>query len=56
MIVNIENLKPVFPMIYLAMAAVIAIVGYKLGVPEVVIGAIVGAALSRVKIPAPNGK
>lgn len=56
MVVNIENLKPVFPMVYLVIAAVIAIGGYWAGLPESVIGLLVGAALTRVKVPAPNGK
>ena len=53
---DIEKYKPIFPMIYLLLAAVITIVCYLIKVPEVVTGTIIGAALSRVKVPAPNGK
>ena len=53
---NIEKYKPIFPMIYLLMAAVIAISCYLLKVPEGISGLLVGAALTRVKVPAPNGK
>ena len=54
--INIEKYKPVFPMIYLLLAAVITMAFYLIEVPDVVTGAIIGAALSRVKLPAPNGK
>ena len=53
--INIEKLKPVFPMIYLCLAAIIAVVCYKLGVPETITGLLVGAAITRIKVPAPNG-
>jgi len=46
-----EQYKPLFPMAYLILAAVIAIACYKLGVPEAVSGLLVGAAITRVKIP-----
>ena len=54
--VDIEKWKPIFPMIYLLLAAIITIACYLIKVPDVVTGAIIGAALSRVKIPAPNDK
>lgn len=56
MMFNVEKYKPIFPMVYLLLAAIITIVCYLIEVPEVLTGAIIGAALSRVKVPAPNGK
>ena len=53
---DIEKYKPIFPMIYLCLAAIIAIGCFLLNVPEGIAGLLVGAALTRVKIPAPNGK
>ena len=54
--IDLEKWKPVFPMIYLVIAAGIAIGGNLLGIPGEVSSLIVGAALTRVKVPAPNGK
>ena len=54
--VDLEKWKPVFPMIYLVISAGIAIGCNLLGIPEGISGLLVGAALTRVKVPAPNGK
>ena len=56
--IDIEKYKPIFPMIYLVISAGIAIGCNLLGIPEGISGLLVGAALTRVKIPAPatNGK
>jgi len=51
--ISLEKYKPIFPMIYLVIAAGIAIGGNLLGIPEGVSSLIVGAALTRVKVPAP---
>ena len=51
MMFNVEKYKPIFPMVYLLLAAIITIVCYLIEVPEVLTGAIIGAALSRVKVP-----
>mgnify|MGYP001047078740 CR=1 FL=1 len=48
---EIEKYQPLFPMAYLVLAAVIAIVCHLLKVPPGVSGLLVGAALTRVKMP-----
>ena len=48
---GLEDYKPIFPMIYLCIAAVIAILGKLAGLEPTSLGMIVGAALTRVKIP-----
>ena len=48
---KLENYKPIFPMIYLCIAAVIAMLGKIIGLEPTTLGMIVGAALTRVKIP-----
>jgi len=53
-IINIEKYKPIFPMIYLVLAAVIAISCQLLKIPDGITGLLVGAALTRVKVPAPK--
>jgi len=50
---DLEKYKPIFPMIYLVISAGIAIGCNLLGIPEGVSGLLVGAALTRVKVPAP---
>ena len=56
MMFNVEKYKPIFPMVYLVIAAVIAITCHLLDIPAGISGLLVGAALTRVKVPAPNGK
>lgn len=46
----IEKLQPLFPMAYLVLAACIAIAGKYAGLSDGIIGLLVGAALTRVKI------
>ena len=48
---NLEKLKLLFPMGYLILAALIAIICHKMEVPNGVSGLLVGAALTRVKMP-----
>lgn len=49
---NLEKYEPLFPMAYLVLAAVIAISCHLLKLPEGITGLLVGAALTRVKMPA----
>lgn len=51
---KIKDLKPLFPMIYLTLAALIAISCKYLDVDATSTGMLVGAALTRVKMPAPT--
>ena len=52
---NFDKYQPLFPMAYLILAAAIAITCHLLKLPETVTGLLVGAALTRVKMPAkPN--
>lgn len=53
---NIEKWKPIFPMIYLLIATIIVIVCKVFEIPELVAGGLIGAVLTRIKVPAPNGK
>ena len=53
---DIEKYKPIFPMVYLVLATVIVIVCKIFEIPELVAGGLIGAVLTRVKVPAPNGK
>ena len=48
---NIEKWQLLFPLIYLLTAAFIAIVCHVLKVPDGISGLLVGAALTRVKMP-----
>ena len=48
---KLENYKPIFPIIYLILAAIIAMVGKLVDLEPTTLGMIVGAALTRVKIP-----
>ena len=48
---DLEKWKLLFPMAYLGIAAVIAVACHLLKVPEGVSGLLVGAALTRVKMP-----
>jgi len=50
--INFDNFRPLFPMVYLLIAAGIAIAGHKFELPPEVTGMLVGAALTRVKMPA----
>jgi len=54
--VDFEKYKPIFPMIYLVIAAGIAVGGNLLSIPGEITSLLVGAALTKVKTPAPNGK
>ena len=54
--IDIEKYKPIFPMIYLILATVIIVVCKVFEIPELVAGGLIGAVLTRVKVPAPNGK
>ena len=56
--VKIEECKPKFklkpqfvPLVYLIATAIVAIAGYKVGLPDTLLGTIVAAGLLRVKIP-----
>ena len=51
--VNLQNFQPLFPMLYLIIAGLIAIGGKYAGLDETVTGMLVGAALTRVKMPTP---
>lgn len=46
-----KYIEQFIPLVYLLVTATIAILGYKLGVPDVLLGTIIGAGLMRVKIP-----
>lgn len=46
-----EQYKPLIPMAYLVIAALIAIACHLLSVPAGVSGLLVGAAITRVKMP-----
>lgn len=48
---KLENYKPIFPIIYLTLAAIIAMIGKLIDLEPTTLGMIVGAALTRVKIP-----
>ena len=50
--INFDKYQPLFPMAYLILAALIAITCHLLKLPETVTGLLVGAALTRVKMPA----
>ena len=54
--IDIEKYKPIFPMIYLILATVIIVVCEVFEIPDLVTGGLIGAVLTRVKVPAPNGK
>ena len=49
-----ENLRPIFPMFYLVLAIVAAVAFHLLGVPDTIGGIIIGAAITRVKLQAPQ--
>lgn len=48
---EIEKYQPVFPMVYLILSLAIVVICHLLKVPDGVTGLLVGAALTRVKIP-----
>jgi hypothetical protein len=48
--IQIEKYQPIFPLVYLILAGVIAAVFHLLKVPDGVTGLIIGAALTRVKV------
>ena len=50
---EIEKLKPLFPMGYLILSVLAAVIFRYVGVPDTVGGIIIGAAITRVKLP-PN--
>ena len=50
--INFQNYQPLVPMAYLILATLIAIGGHLAGLPEGITGLLVGAALTRVKMPA----
>ena len=51
--INLEKCRPLFPMLYLVLASIIAVVGHLVKLPEGITGLLVGAALTRVKMPTP---
>lgn len=51
--INFQNYQPLVPMAYLILATLIAIGGHLAGLPEGITGLLVGAALTRVKMPNP---
>ena len=53
---NLEEYKPIFPMVYLVLATIIVIVCKVFEIPDIVAGGLIGAVLTRIKVPAPNGK
>ena len=53
-IINIEKYKPIFPMIYLVLATIIVVVCKLFEIPELVAGGLIGAVLTRIKVPAPE--
>jgi hypothetical protein len=48
---NIERYAVFIPLVYLIVTATIAMIGYKLELPDTLLGIIVTAGLLRVKIP-----
>ena len=48
---EIEKLKPLFPMGYLILSVLAAVIFRYVGVPDTVGGIIIGAAITRVKLP-----
>ena len=52
MIVDFDKYAPLIPLIYLVATSIIAMGLHYAGLPDGVIGLIVGAGLMRVKIPA----
>ena len=50
-LVNLQRYQPLFPLVYLVVAAGIAIVCKYTGVDDTTMGLLVGAALTRVKVP-----
>jgi hypothetical protein len=49
--INLEKWQSLFPMAYLILATAIAVACHLLKIPETVSGLLVGAALTRVKMP-----
>ena len=48
---TLKELEPIFPMAYLALSISAAVLFHYAGVPDTVGGIIIGAAITRVKIP-----
>ena len=48
---SLEKYQPLFPMAYLVLSVLSAIAFHYVGVPDTVGGIIIGAAITRVKIP-----
>jgi len=46
-----DKYETLFPMVYLMISIVAAVIFHYVGVPEVVGGIIIGAAITRVKVP-----
>ena len=51
---NLDKYQPLFPMGYLMLSIVAAIAFHYVGVPDTVGGIIIGAAITRVKLQAPQ--
>ena len=49
---EIDKYETLFPMAYLMISIAAAVIFHYVGVPEVVGGIIIGAAITRVKVPA----
>lgn len=49
--ISAENIKPYMPLMYLVIVSLIAIGCHLIGVPENIYMLLVGAGLTRVKIP-----
>ena len=47
-----EKYQSIFPMVYLMIAIIAAVAFHYTGVPDTIGGIIIGAAMTRVKIPA----
>ena len=48
---DLKSIEPLFPMAYLILAISAAILFHYVGVPDTVGGIIIGAAITRVKVP-----
>jgi len=48
---SLDKYEVIFPMIYLLISIAAAVLFHYVGVPEVVGGIIIGAAITRVKVP-----
>ena len=48
---TIEMYRPLFPMAYLLLSIIAAVIFHMIGVPDTVGGIVIGAAITRVKQP-----